>query len=269
MENYVVIITGANSPNGIGWASALEMAKKKPKAIYVTDIKDEHLPELVTLLKDTHGVEGHARVVDAANEDDVAKVVGEAVDTYGRFDVFFANAGIAIAKKYHEEASDTFLKSMDVNAWSTLAAVKHASVAMEKTSVAKPMGGGSIILNASVAGIRSGAGPVAYSASKAAVISIAQSCAWRLKGKQIRCNAVCPGFIQTDIVSRVIDRLDETHPDVRTNHNPLERYGKPEEIGSVVAFLASTDASFVNGQAIAIDGGLTAGHFHIPYLADC
>ncbi|CAO3594294.1 unnamed protein product [Absidia cylindrospora] len=265
MENYVIIVTGANSSSGIG---AVEMAKKQPKAIYVTDIRDDQLHELAKTLQDEYKVDAIARKVDASSEDDVKAVVDEALATYGRLDVFFANAGICMLGRLHNETKADFLKTMEVNAWSVFTAIQHASAAMEKTSDTKQASGGSIIANASIAGIRSGAGPISYSASKAAVVSLVQSSAWRLKGKNIRVNTVCPGFIATDLTVPAINALDQMGSTASRDHNPLERFGQPSEIATTVAFLASTESSFINGQDIRIDGGLGGSYRHVPLFGD-
>ncbi|KAI8342916.1 hypothetical protein BC941DRAFT_498057 [Chlamydoabsidia padenii] len=268
MENYVVIITGANSSSGIGWATALEMAKKQPKAIYVTDIRDDQLAVLAKKLQDDYNVDGIARKVDASSEDDVKSVVDEALATYGRLDVFFANAGICTLGRLDNETKADFLKIIEVNTWSVFAAIQQASVAMEKTSETKLSSGGSIIANASIAGIRSGAGPISYSASKAAVISLVQSAAWRLKGKNIRVNTVCPGFIATDLTVPAINALNSMNPQATLDQNPLERFGEPKEIATTVTFLASSESSFINGQDIRIDGGFGRAYRHVPLFGD-
>ncbi|KAI9308541.1 hypothetical protein BJ944DRAFT_156098 [Cunninghamella echinulata] len=271
MEHYVVIITGANSTFGIGWATALELAKKQPQAIYVTDIQDENLEMLVKKIQEEYKVKAFARKVDASSEDDVQKVVEEAVSTFGRLDVFFANAGAVIPGTLHNITRADFLKTMEINTWSVLAAIQHASLAMEKTSETKSSSGGSIIATASVAGVRSGAGPISYSASKAAVINIVQTSAWRLKGKNIRVNAICPGIIETNMTKLVMDKMEElsVNDEAKKSTTPLERYGTSSEIASTVAFLASPDASYINGQDIKIDGGLTSAYRYLPIFADC
>ncbi|CAO3617170.1 unnamed protein product [Cunninghamella blakesleeana] len=271
MENYVAILTGTNSPFGIGWATAIELAKKQVQAIYVTDIQDDNLKTLVKEITETYKVKAIARKVDAASEQDIKKIIDEAMDTFGRLDVFFANAGAVVRGAFLEITRDDFLKSMEINSWSVLTAIQQASVAMEKTSDTKPSGGGSIIATASVAGVRSGAGPISYSASKAAVINIVQTCAWRLKGKNIRVNAICPGIIETNMTMPALNIIDEQHLnyDTRKNATPMERYGHPSEIATTVAFLASPDASYINGQDIKIDGGLTTGYRYLPIFADC
>jgi NAD(P)-dependent dehydrogenase (short-subunit alcohol dehydrogenase family) len=136
---------------------------------------------------------------------------------------------------------------------------------MLKTSEAKPYPAGSIVATASVAGLRSNAGTTDYSASKAAVISIMQTAAYQLTGQGIRCNAVCPGLIETGMTSAVYEAARQRGTERKIGQlNPLQRGGIADEIARVVAFIASDSASYVNGQAWAVDGGLSAGHPFAP-----
>lgn len=160
-------------------------------------------------------------------------MVQEAIDSYGRLDVFFANAGISSGKVFWEEDSEGFMKMMKTNALSVFLAAKYASRAMLKTSADKPYPSGSIIGTASVAGLRSNAGPTDYSASKAAVVSLMQTCAYQLVGTGIRCNAVCPGLIETGMTKVVYDGARSRGTEKKIGQlNPLRRGGQPDEIVS-------------------------------------
>ena len=122
-------------------------------------------------------------------------------------------------------------------------------------------GAGAIVATASVAALRANAGGVDYSASKAGVISIAQTVAYQLYGTGIRINAICPGLIETGMTKPTFDRARERGTEGRIGQvNPTKRYGQPEEIGQMACFLLSDKASYVNGQAIPVDGGLSASH---------
>lgn len=135
---------------------------------------------------------------------------------------------------------------------------------MLKTSTSKPSPSGSIILTASVAGLRSNAGSTPYSASKAAVISVAQTAAFQLADTGIRVNAICPGLIETGMTSVVFESARARGTEKKVGQlNPLKRGGVADEIARVALFLGSDDSSYVNGQAWAVDGGLSAGH---PYV---
>lgn len=136
---------------------------------------------------------------------------------------------------------------------------------MQVTSASKPDPNGSIILTASVAGLRSGAGSSDYSASKAAVISLAQTSAWQLSRTGVRVNALCPGLIETGMTKVVFDAARERGTAGKIGQlNPMGRYGVAEEIANALMFLASDEASYVNGIALPVCGGLSAGHPVVP-----
>jgi NAD(P)-dependent dehydrogenase (short-subunit alcohol dehydrogenase family) len=157
------------------------------------------------------------------------------------------------------------MKMMRTNTLSVFLAAKYASRAMLKTSASKPYPSGSIIGTASVAGLRSNAGPTDYSASKAAVISLMQTCAYQLVGTGIRCNAVCPGLIETGMTKSTYEVARARGSEKKIGQlNPLRRGGVADEIARAVLFLASDESSYVNGQAWAVDGGLSAGHPFVP-----
>lgn len=148
---------------------------------------------------------------------------------------------------------------------SVFLATKHAARAMQATSPGKPYPSGSIIGTASSAGLRSNAGATDYSASKAAVISIMQTSAYQLAGTGIRCNALCPGVIETGMTSVMYERARERGTERKIGQlNPLMRGAMADEVARVALFLGSEEASYVNGQAWAVCGGLTAGHPFVP-----
>ena len=129
----------------------------------------------------------------------------------------------------------------------------------------KPYPGGSIIATASVAGIRSNAGGADYSASKAAVISLMQTIAYQLTGTGIRCNAICPGIIETGMTAPMYEMARQRGTERKIGQlNPLRRGGVADEVARAVLFLASDEASYVNGQALPVCGGLSAGHPQVP-----
>jgi len=180
---------------------------------------------------------------------------------------FFANAGIASWDTLADTSAESFMNIMRVNTLSCFLAIKHASAAMLKTnsSRGKDVSGGSIILTASVAGLRSGAGPVDYSASKAAVNSMAKTSAYQLQRTDIRVNAVCPGLIETGMTDATFKYARQRGTVGKIGQlNPLGRFGVAEEIANAVLFLASDSSSYVNGQNIAVDGGLSSSHPVVP-----
>ncbi|SAM00490.1 hypothetical protein [Absidia glauca] len=265
LKDKVCIVTGAGSLLGIGRATVYALAKRGPKAIYVTDLYDTELGELANDIRKT-GIDCIPKAVDAASEKAVEALVKEAMDTYGRLDVFFANAGVATGSRLHDEDEESFMFMMRVNALSAFLGIKFASLAMKETGKGgKEQSGGSIICTASVAGIRSGAGSPEYSASKAAVINLCQTSASQLAGTNIRVNAICPGLIETGMTKMTFDFARERGSTHKIGQlNPTKRYGIAAEIAAVVAFVASEEASYVNGQAIAVDGGLSSSHPIVP-----
>jgi NAD(P)-dependent dehydrogenase (short-subunit alcohol dehydrogenase family) len=236
--------------SGIGRATAQLFAREGAQVL-ATDI--------------TEGVEetaaGHDGIVamrcDAGSEGDVVKAVNEAVMRFGRLDIVFANAGISggFAGMFDLDAS-AWAEVLRINLIGPFLAIKYGARAMLDKEIA-----GSIICTASVAGLRSGAGGNHYSASKAGVINLVQTAAQQLAGSGIRVNAVCPGIVETGMTQDIFDKAREKGVADKVGLlNPLQREGKPEEIAAVVAFLASDAASYINGQAIAVDGGLSSSH---------
>ena len=252
LEGKVAIITGAGS--GIGRASALLFAEEGAKL--VLGDKSEAVHETERLVAAAGGT-AMAQQMDAGTEADVAALVATAIGTHGRLDVAFANAGISggLAGIF-ELTPEAFADLLRVNLIGPWLMVKHAGKAMADAGR-----GGSIILTASVAGLRSGAGGPAYSASKAGVINLAMVSAQQLSDTNVRVNAICPGLTQTGMTQPIFDIAKERNVSHRLGHlNPLRRAAQPVELARVALFLASDDASYVNGQAIVVDGGLSSSH---------
>ncbi|CAO1622971.1 unnamed protein product [Sympodiomycopsis kandeliae] len=267
LAGKVAIVTGVGSLTGIGRATVKHFAHEGAKHIYALDYDDTNLEELKSTLEGKYAdVKITVKQCDAADEQSISDVVDLAIKENDRLDIFFANAAIVGSPIpiWHSDAEDV-AETMRVNVTSCFLAVKHASRGMKHTSQAKPSSSGSIILTASVAGIRSGAGPSDYSASKAAVISLAATSAWQLSRTNIRVNAVCPGLIETGMTKIVFDMAKEKGTQAKIGQlNPMGRYGVAEEIANAVIFLASDEASYVNGIALPVCGGLSASHPVMP-----
>ncbi|KAL8732514.1 MAG: hypothetical protein Q9166_002728 [cf. Caloplaca sp. 2 TL-2023] len=267
VKDKVVIITGANSPLGIGRASAHQFAHNGARAIFLCDYSNEflsvHERELNSLYP---SVDVHARRFNAADEEAVKAVVDEAIEKYRRLDILFANAGIVGTNKlFWEIEAEEFMKTMKTNVSSVFLATKYASLAMQRTSPSKPYPCGSIIATASVAGLRSNAGSTDYSASKAAVISLMQTTSYQLAGTGIRCNTICPGLIETGMTGAMYEVARKKGTEGKIGQlNPMRRGGVADEVARVALFLGSEEGSYVNGQAWAVDGGLSAGHPFVP-----
>ena len=250
-QDKSVIVTGAGS--GIGRAAAMLFAAEGGRVV-VADINDT-ADATAQAIRDAGGIAEAIRI-DAGNEDDVTRTVALACDRFGGLDVMFANAGISggMAIIFDTDVSLN-TEVLRVNLIGPYLAVKHAAPRIAER------GGGAIVLTASVAGIRSGAGSPAYSASKAGVINLAMVSAQQLSGSNVRVNAICPGLTETGMTRPTFDYAREAGKMDRVGRlNPLRRGAQPEELAKVALFLASDDASYVNGQAIAVDGGLSSSH---------
>ncbi|KAK7723771.1 hypothetical protein SLS64_000102 [Diaporthe eres] len=266
-QGKVVIITGVNSPLGIGRATAHQFAQNGAKAVYICDFDDKYLGYHERQIKSLYpAVEVHTRKFDAADEEAVKEVVDNALSRYGRLDVMFANAGIVGDPiLFSDTTKEDFMNVLRVNTLGPFLAAKHAARAMVKTSPEKKASGGSIIMTASVAGIRSNAGPTPYSASKSGVINMATTMAYQLAGSNIRVNAICPGVVETGMTAPMYESARARGTERKIGQlNPLKRGSAADEVARVALFLGSDESSYVNGQAWAVDGGLSAGHPFVP-----
>ncbi len=246
-----IIVTGAGS--GIGRAASILFASEGGKVIVADKTSGAH--DTAKMITDAGGT-AIGVMMDAGLEEDVIQMVAFAVEHFGGLDIMFANAGISggMANIFDTDVA-LITEVLRVNLIGPYLAIKHAAPKIAER------GGGAIVLTASVAGIRSGAGSPAYSASKAGVINLAMVSAQQLSGSNVRVNAVCPGLTETGMTKPTFDYARDAGKMDRVGRlNPLRRGAQPEELANVVAFLASDDASYVNGQAIAVDGGLSSSH---------
>jgi len=251
LSGRTAIITGAAS--GIGRAAAHIFAAEGANLV-IAD-KAEAVNETAASVAAAGG-KVVALTGDAGSDPFVKSLVERAQSEYGGLDIFWANAGISGGfTPLDEQTADYWAEILRVNLIGPFLAVKYASAVMVAA------GKGSIICTASVAGIRSGAGGPAYSASKAGVISLVKTACNELYGTGVRINAVAPGLIETGMTKPIFDGARARGNEDRIGQlNPTTRYGVPEEIARAGLFLASDDASYVNGQTLAVDGGLSSSH---------
>jgi NAD(P)-dependent dehydrogenase (short-subunit alcohol dehydrogenase family) len=246
-----IIVTGA--AGGIGRANSV-LAASSGAAVLAVDI-DADVDDTAAMIRADGGQAESVRA-DVSDENDVAGFVAECVEHFGGIDGLHANAGIIGAyKPFHKLTPDDWQRTLGINLVGSFLCVKHVAAHL----VAQKSG--AIVCTASVAGLRANAGPVDYSASKAAVISMTQTIAYELYGTGVRINAVCPGLIETGMTESIFTSARERGTEERIGQvNPSARHGTPEEIAAMVCFLLSDASSYVNGQALPVDGGLSASH---------
>jgi NAD(P)-dependent dehydrogenase (short-subunit alcohol dehydrogenase family) len=247
LAGKVAIVTGGAS--GMGRATVMRFLAEGAK-VMVADLNEANGAETLAVAR----AHGHADGIaflrcDVAKEADVAQVVAETVKRFGRLDIAFLNAGVGgafgpIAETSVEDWDYTFA----VLVRSVFLGMKHASLAM------KAGGGGVILATASIAGMVGGAGPHAYSAAKAAVISLIENVAAELGPHRIRVVGIAPGVISTPLLHRGKPERYEA----QFKRQPWPDRGEPEVIADVAAFLCSDDARFITGETIKVDGGLLA-----------
>ena len=249
------VVTGAAS--GIGRATALLFAQHGASVLVVDRAAEvQATADAITQA----GGRAMALVKDVSKEADVESYIQTAVSEFGGLDIVYANAGISGGlRPYDDLTAADWMAILSINLIGPFLAIKYAARVMV------PQGRGAIVCTASVAGLRSGAGGPPYSASKAGVISLVQTSANQFAGTGIRINAICPGLIETGMTQPIFDRARAHGSEAKIGQlNPMRRYGVASEIAQAALFLASDDASYVNGQALAVDGGLSSSLPIVP-----
>ena len=253
LAGKVALITGGAS--GIGEAT-VRLFCAEGASVVIADIQDDRGQRLAAEL----GARAAYVRADVSREADVQAVIGQAVTRFGRLDCLFNNAGYAgVGGAIDTIDTAGFDETMGVLVRGVFLGMKHAAPVM------KAQGRGSIISTASVAGLRTGFGPHVYSAAKAAVIHLTHSVAMELGESGVRVNCICPGGIATPIFGKafgVPERADEIAglmKGVLPMMQPIRRSGLPDDIAQAALWLASDEASFVNGHALVVDGGLIGG----------
>jgi NAD(P)-dependent dehydrogenase (short-subunit alcohol dehydrogenase family) len=242
-----VLVTGAGS--GIGRAAAQLFAAEGGRVTAV-DRSEADLAATVEAIRDAGG-QAQAVTADVSREADCRAMIDRALETYGRLHVAFNNAGVgASGFAVADEEEVAFSRLIDINLKGIFLAMKYEIPEMVKA------GGGAIVNTASVAGLVGERGIGAYAASKHGVVGLTRTAALDYIGQGVRINAVCPGATRTRLLADWFQ--DPKVESFILSRHPIGRIAEPEEIARVALFLASDDASFVVGQAIAVDGGLTA-----------
>ena len=253
LDGKVAVVTGAAGV--IGTATIRLLADRGARIVAV----DRREDDLQTAIRDLPATaQAMAIAADVSDEGEVADYVGAAVEKFGAIDVFYNNAGIegdvAPITKYSLE---TFRRVIDVNVVGVFLGMKHVLPVMLKQN------SGSIINTASIAGLVGSPDIAVYSASKHAVIGLTRSAALECAGSGVRVNCVCPGMIDSRMLSAIIEGRNPGNAPVPNERIveriPARRLGHASEVASVVAFLASDEASYVSGSAYTVDGARTAG----------
>lgn len=244
LKDKVAVITG--SSNGIGKQIALAYAKNGAKVVinYPFERSKEKSESIVDEIKEQGG-EAIAIQADVSKFDEAKKLIDKTITAFGTIDILVNNAGITRDMLLLRMTEEEFDQVIEVNLKGVFNCTKHASRAMVRK-------GGSIINMTSVVGLAGNVGQCNYAASKAGVIGFTKAAAREFAGKNLRINAIAPGFIVSDMTDKLSDSIKEN---VMKNV-PLGRFGNVEEVANVALFLGSDLSSYVTGEVIRVDGGM-------------
>jgi NAD(P)-dependent dehydrogenase (short-subunit alcohol dehydrogenase family) len=252
LDGRVAVVTGAA---GVIGSATIRLLAERGARIVAVDRREADLESAIKQLPAS--AQALAVAADVTEEDDVKDYVGKAVEKFGTIDAFYNNAGVeGEVKSITDYPLEAFRRVLDVNVIGVFLGMKHVLPVMLKQNK------GSIINTASIAGLMGSPHIAVYSASKHAVIGLTKSVAWECSGTGVRINCVCPGMIDSRMLSAIIQgRSGGNAPppmDKIVERIPARRLGLASEVASIVAFLASDEASYVSGSAYTVDGGRTA-----------
>lgn len=242
-QNKVVLVTGGS--RGIGRAIAVEFAKRGADIVFTYAGNEAAATETVKACTDA-GAKAQAKRFDVTDSAACSACIDEVVKEHGKLDVLVNNAGVAIDGLLMRFKDEDWDKTLDTNLKGAFALMRAASRPMMKAK------GGAIVNVSSIVGEMGNAGQAAYAASKAGLLGLTKAIAKELASRNIRVNAVTPGFITTDMTAALNDELKAKMADAI----PLGRIGNPEEIAKAVAFLASDAASYITGEVLKVNGGM-------------